>query len=131
MPITLTVTAGPHQGQTFTFQDHDTFLVGRSPDAHFSLPDDPYFSRLHFLIELNPPLCRLADLKSRNGTLVNAKQVTTIDLQDGDEIQAGQTRLTVSTATADRQAPPTRSLPAGPPSTDRNPPRSGHPTVPS
>jgi serine/threonine-protein kinase len=72
MRLTLTVTAGPHLGQSFTFAAHDLFLVGRSKRAHFQLPNkDRYFSRVHFLVETNPPLCRIQDMGSRNGTFVN------------------------------------------------------------
>ena len=40
--------------------------------AHFRLPQkDEYFSRLHFLIEVNPPQCRLLDMNSTNGIKVN------------------------------------------------------------
>lgn len=97
MPITLTATEGPNRGLTFTFDDHNTFVVGRSPQAHFRLPeDDPYFSRLHFLVEVNPPSCRLVDLNSRNGTQVNGQRVHSTNLQDGDRIQGGTTTLQVS-----------------------------------
>ncbi len=98
MAITLTVTAGPHLGQTFTFAEHDTFLVGRAPKAHLCLPNDRYFSRHHFMVEVNPPLCRLVDLNSHNGTLVNGSRVRQIDLADGDEIGAGTTILKVKFA---------------------------------
>ncbi len=94
--IILKVTGGSHAGQTFAFAQHDTFLVGRSKKAHFCLPEkDPFFSRLHFLIEVNPPLCRLVDLKSHNGTLVNGQKVDSIELKDGDEIRGGTTTLLV------------------------------------
>ncbi len=97
LQLSLTVTAGPHLGLVFSFHEHNLFLVGRSPEAHFSLPDDPYFSRLHFLVEINPPLCRIVDLGSHNGTRVNGQKLDrALDLQDGDEIQAGQTHLRVS-----------------------------------
>src|SRR4051812_15087403 len=99
MPLSLVVTAGPHAGRTFAFDRHDTFLVGRAPEAHFSLPDDPYFSRMHLLVEVNPPLCRLTDLQSRNGTLVNGQKAQAADLKHGDEIRAGQTVLRVVQAT--------------------------------
>ena len=96
MPLTLLITEGPSKGTSFTFSEHSTFLVGRALDAHFRLPeDDRYFSRRHFIIEINPPLCKLVDLKSRNGTLVNGKQVEMIDLKDGDRIQGGQTTMLV------------------------------------
>ena len=63
MRVTLTVIAGPHAGTTFAFDRHDTFLVGRSCHAHFQLPvKDRYFSRVHFMMEVNPPQCRLIDM---------------------------------------------------------------------
>jgi serine/threonine-protein kinase len=94
MRILIAVIAGPHQGQVFTFTGHDTFLVGRSKRAHFRLPEkDEYFSRSHFLVEVNPPHCRLMDMKSTNGTFVNGKKVQVADLAHGDKIQAGQTIL--------------------------------------
>ena len=97
MQITLTVTTGPHQGRVFTFAERDSFLVGRSKYAHFQLrSEERIFSRLHFMIDLDPPRCRLVDLKSRNGTYVNGRKVTAVDLKDGDEIRVGQTILRVS-----------------------------------
>jgi serine/threonine-protein kinase len=97
MRITLTVTGGPHEGQVFTFDGHDTFIVGRSKRAHFQLPSkDKYFSRVHFLVEVNPPQCRLLDLGSRNGTFVNGERVSATDLRHGDRIKAGHTDLQVA-----------------------------------
>jgi serine/threonine-protein kinase len=92
MNVTLTVVAGPHAGREFAFDRHDTFLVGRAKDAHFQLSaDDPYFSRRHFLLEVNPPRVRVYDLNSRNGIAVNGQKVRTADLADGDELKAGHT----------------------------------------
>jgi serine/threonine protein kinase len=88
--IKLTVISGPHMGKEFEFDGHDTLLVGRTADAHLQIPrGDPYFSRRHFLVEVNPPRCRLIDLNSRNGTLKNGVRVQTADVVDGDEIGAG------------------------------------------
>jgi eukaryotic-like serine/threonine-protein kinase len=97
MQVTLQVTSGPHSGQTFTLQGHDTFLVGRSRRAHLRLPaKDMYFSRVHFLVEMNPPFCRLMDMGSRNGTHVNGQKVDMVDLKDGDQIRAGHTVFQLS-----------------------------------
>jgi serine/threonine-protein kinase len=106
MRVLITAVAGPHQGEVFDFTGHDTFVVGRSNRAHFRLPErDEFFSRLHFLIEVSPPHCRLVDLKSTNGTYVNGRRVLTADLGHGDLIQGGQTVLRISLDDAGDAAP--------------------------
>ena len=89
MGILLRVKSGPHTGTLFDFDRHDTFVVGRSSQAQFSVPDDGFMSRNHFLIEFNPPICYLRDLGSTNGTKVNGMRVDGAPLRDGDEIVAG------------------------------------------
>lgn len=97
MNVTLTVTAGPHIGREFVFDRHDTFLVGRAREAHFQLSsDDPFFSRRHFLVEVNPPRVRVFDLNSRNGIAVNGVKVRDAELNDGDQLKAGHTIFRVS-----------------------------------
>jgi eukaryotic-like serine/threonine-protein kinase len=111
--VTLSVTQGPFKDRVFTFEQHDTFVLGRSPDCHASLPDDdPTVSRHHFVLEVNPPHLRLRDLGSLNGTYVNDVQYggrdpeetpeavahrrcPEVDIGDGDCIQAGDTILKV------------------------------------
>ena len=97
MQVILTVTDGPHQGRGYTFAGLDTFIVGRAKCVPFRLPEkDKFFSRVHFMVEVNPPQCHLVDLGSRNGTLVNGKKVLTADLKDGDVIRGGKAVLRVS-----------------------------------
>ncbi len=95
MRVTLNVVAGPQTGRNFTFEQHDTFMIGRSEDAHFCLPHDRFFSRHHCLIEIAPPQCFLRDLGSTNGTFVNGIRVETAHLKHGDRIQGGETVLQV------------------------------------
>ena len=97
MPVRLTVKEGPHQGREFEFVEHDTFIVGRSAQAQFRLPlKDKSLSRVHFMVEVNPPQCRLTDLGSTNGTKVNGRKISAADLVAGDLIEAGQTVLLFS-----------------------------------
>jgi serine/threonine-protein kinase len=96
MKITLDVLSGPHQGTRFEFDQHATFLVGRGPAAHLRLAEDRYFSRHHFLMEMNPPRCYLRDLSSTNGTLVNGRRVPEAYLDDGDLVEGGMTRIRVT-----------------------------------
>jgi serine/threonine-protein kinase len=106
MRIILTVTAGPHLGDRFEFTQHSTFLVGRCRHAQFHLKKDRYLSRVHFLVEVNPPCCRLVDMGSHNHTYVNGVKVHQADLRDGDRIKAGRTLLLV--AIENDQPPPGR-----------------------
>jgi serine/threonine-protein kinase len=111
MRVQIAVIAGPHQGQVYLFCGHDVFIVGRSKHAHFRLPHtDEYFSRLHFLVEINPPHCRLVDLGSTNGTYVNGQKVALEELHDGDLVQGGQTVMRVSVEENDDEPV---SVPAG------------------
>jgi eukaryotic-like serine/threonine-protein kinase len=93
MRVTLRVIAGPHRGRTFTFDQHETFLIGRAETAHFCLPEDRYFSRNHCILEIAPPQIFLRDLGSTNGTYVNGQRVESIYLKSGDRIQGGETIL--------------------------------------
>ncbi|HEX8709574.1 MAG TPA: protein kinase [Pyrinomonadaceae bacterium] len=103
MQVTLRVLSGPHAGRTFTFDQHDTFLIGRSETAQLCLPNDRFFSRNHCLLEIAPPRCFLRDLGSTNGTFVNGVKVQEAYLRNGDQIQGGQTVLAVE-VTADQPA---------------------------
>jgi eukaryotic-like serine/threonine-protein kinase len=104
MRVTLNVVAGPQTGRTFSFDQHDTFMIGRSEDAQFCLPHDRFFSRHHCLIEIAPPQAFLRDLGSTNGTFVNGLRVETAHLKHGDRIQGGETVLEVGVA-ADQVEP--------------------------
>ncbi len=104
MRVTLRVLAGPQSGRVFTFDQHETFMIGRSEDAHFCLPHDRFFSRHHCLLEMAPPQCFLRDLGSTNGTFVNGIRVETAHLKNGDRIQGGETVLEVEVKTEVRAA---------------------------
>jgi eukaryotic-like serine/threonine-protein kinase len=110
MRVTLRVIAGPQTGRVFTFEQHETFMIGRSEDAHFCLPQDRYFSRHHCILEIAPPQCFLRDLGSLNGTFVNGIRVETCYLKDGDRIQGGETVLEVQVSTESSYTP-TPSMP--------------------
>src|SRR3954463_15852060 len=104
MRVTLRVLEGPYRGREFTFDHHDTFLIGRSDNEHLYLPEDKFFSRHHCLLEIAPPRCFLRDLGSTNGTFVNGQRVPEAHLRSGDRIQGGQTILQVEVE-ADKTAP--------------------------
>lgn len=96
MKLVLEVLQGPHAGARFTFDRHDTFVVGRDRTCHLILDEDKHFSRHHFLLEFNPPKCYLRDLDSLNGTVVNGVRVKEAFLKDGDVVGGGKTKLRLS-----------------------------------
>ena len=130
--ISLVVTAGPIRGQRFDFPGHDTFVFGRAPECHARLASsDASASRHHFLLEVNPPLARLRDLGSLNGTHVNGvrhggrrtgespeeaatRDRAEVDLRHGDEIRVGATVIRVEVS-----APRVHRTAGGPPSRAR------------
>src|SRR5215510_12557903 len=99
MQVNLKVVGGPYKGRIFSFTQHDSFLIGRSRDAHLYLPDDRYFSRNHCLLEINPPRSFLRDLNSTNGTFLNGRRVANAYLNHGDHIQCGETIVVVEVTT--------------------------------
>jgi eukaryotic-like serine/threonine-protein kinase len=103
MLVTLRVIAGPHTGRIFTFEQHETFLIGRSESAHFCLPEDRFFSRHHCLLEIAPPQIFLRDLGSTNGTYINGLRVEATHLKSGDRIQGGETVLEVEVSVESMQ----------------------------
>ena len=108
MQVKIQVTRGPHKGDEFVFEEAASFVVGRHRKSQFHLSrKDAFLSRFHFYIEVKPPHCLLVDLKSRNHTFVNGKQVDQAHLADGDRIQAGQSvfRVSIEAAGERRERP--------------------------
>ncbi len=101
--------------------------LGRDPgcDVRFHPTDDAVVSRNHALIEWSheddPPLFRLSDLLSRNGTFVNGRRIASpVLLADGDHIQLGNgpclrfciERADLHDGVGGRSAPGTAQVPA-------------------
>jgi hypothetical protein len=66
-----------------------TRLVGRDAGAWLRL-ENTSVSRRHALISRRGGACRLRDLGSTNGTLVNGEPVLVADLRAGDELRLGE-----------------------------------------
>jgi hypothetical protein len=120
VPLRLIVVDGPSAGLRYLSERAGAFLVGRSTRAQFVLPSGPgadlRVSHLHCLIETDPPLGRVHDLGSTNGTLVNGERVTSAPLNDGDEIRLGRTALRV-----EMDAPPDTEIAELPPHSEEHP----------
>jgi len=68
-------------------------VVGRTKDCDVTLADDASVSRRHAEIRPDGRSFWIADLGSTNGTEVNGKRVSRLELRSGDRITIGQTTL--------------------------------------
>jgi pSer/pThr/pTyr-binding forkhead associated (FHA) protein len=110
--VTLTCTAGGLRGKQFRFEQPTLCTIGRSRDCCVRLPSDwahMTVSRRHCLLEIDPPVARVRDLGSTNGTFVNGTLVGHRDpigfseesetlLHDSDKLCVGNTTFVVHIA---------------------------------
>jgi pSer/pThr/pTyr-binding forkhead associated (FHA) protein len=109
--IVLTVVQGKFAGKQYVFRGRTHCVVGRADCCHPRLPDDEVHrdvSRMHCLLDLNPPHVTVRDLGSRNGTYLNGEMIGQRDpsqtvsatreprspereVKAGDEIRVGNT----------------------------------------
>jgi hypothetical protein len=96
MPVFLEVRSGSQAGKKIRLEQGRILRIGRTSRADIPFPDDTHMSGLHFSLGWEGQDCRLADLNSRNGTLVNGRAATAAVLRDGDLIVAGETTFTLN-----------------------------------
>lgn len=106
MRLVLEITSGPDAGRKMWLREGQVLEVGRTDLASFAVPHDPRLSGRHFAVRCDRSGCRLQDLDSRNGTLVNGNRVTEVTLRDGDIVVAGETRFVVKLEGAEAVPPP-------------------------
>ena len=80
------------QGKPPILLETDVINIGRSRDNHIVV-DDRSVSRYHLQIRLRFGRYTLFDTQSQGGTLVNNVRIKEHNLQTGDVIQIGSTRL--------------------------------------
>ena len=86
----------PPRDVALEVNDGDSALIGRSGGAAVGV-SDPEVSRQHARLDLERGVLYLSDCGSSNGTFLNGKPVDEngIELRAGDEIDVGNTRISV------------------------------------
>jgi pSer/pThr/pTyr-binding forkhead associated (FHA) protein len=116
--LLLTVTDGVSLLQQFEFAGRTVWTVGRATDCDLQLPsDEPHriISRHHCRLDIDPPVVRVRDLGSRNGTFVNGRNIgqpggagdescllpglPEAELHPGDSLRVGNVALQITLAT--------------------------------
>jgi len=96
MKISLKVLSGNHEGKLIPIKE-EKFFIGRGDDCHLR-PKSESVSRRHCALVQKEGRLLLLDLKSRNGTYVNDKQLSHDKakiLKSGDQIRVGQLEFEV------------------------------------
>jgi len=91
MQVMLKVLSGTHEGKIIPVKD-EKFLIGRSDSCQLR-PKSESISRKHCVIVQKDGRVLLLDLKSRNGTFINEKQLSPDKakiLKPGDKMRCGQ-----------------------------------------
>lgn len=113
MHVVLHVTSEFQDDQKILLRLGQKLNIGRGGLNDFSFPSDATMSHEHFAIELSTDGCQLTNLKKKNVTTINGQPVDGVtDMQDGDEIVAGQTSFRVSLEDAADTTSPESSTPA-------------------
>jgi pSer/pThr/pTyr-binding forkhead associated (FHA) protein len=97
MQVKLKVLAGSSEGKEIAVNT-DKFLIGRADDCQLR-PKSESVSRRHCAIVQKDGRVLLIDLKSRNGTFVNEKQLSSDKakiLKDGDILRVGKLEFQVA-----------------------------------
>jgi len=112
--VILTFTSGSLKGRQCEFTGPARYVLGRSVDCDVLLPTTPEFmevSRHHFMLDIDPPAVQVRDLRSRNGTFLNGRDIGLgppgagpgapaesewHPLEEGDELHVGRTTLHVA-----------------------------------
>lgn len=95
MAVILQITEGPALGRRTFLRVGQVMRIGRTEWADFNVPQDAAMAPIHFSVEYDTHICRLRDLQSGAGTLVNGKPVGEAVLNHGDRITAGATTFHV------------------------------------
>lgn len=101
--LSVVVLSGPRQGETVPLAGPGPFSIGRDPKADLTLPDTS-ISRRNSRLAWRKGRLWVEDLGSTNGTFVNQRSVTAMELRPGDEIQIGKSRFRVDAPAAVEQA---------------------------
>jgi serine/threonine protein kinase len=87
--VTLTITKGSLSGETISFDQKESLILGRLKDCHIVFSDSTV-SRHHCLLEIDPPSVTVKDLGSTRGTSLNGKRVNReSSLKTGDCLKLG------------------------------------------
>ena len=103
MRFEFVVRSGKDTGRTVALSTGQTITLGRLKGCDVVV-DDEAASRRHCTISGRDTVCVVSDLQSANGTFVNERRISTVELNKTDKIRIGSTVIELIGADADKSS---------------------------
>ena len=87
--VTIEIIKGEAAGRKYEYVEADRIFVGRQEDCGIVLPENTV-SRYHCLLDINPPLIKLQDFGSLNGTFLNGRKIGQREREQSREEAGGE-----------------------------------------
>ena len=84
--VTINVIKGEKAGESFTYTEKESLILGRANDCGIVLPDETV-SRYHCMVEILPPAANFRDFGSGNGIKLNGKTVVPGRFKTGQSLE--------------------------------------------
>jgi type III secretion system YscD/HrpQ family protein len=92
----LKVISGPNTGAEFSMEENKTYIIGSDSSSSDIIFNDRSVSRKHLSISIENETIHIEDLKSRNGSLIDNKEITTpTQLQANQTVSTGTTTFII------------------------------------
>lgn len=88
----IIVISGPETGRSFSLSEGQSLKIGRGESSDTRL-NDPRMSRVHCIVDVSGGLARIVDQQSTGGTYVGDERITQRNLNSGDVIRVGDSKL--------------------------------------
>jgi HD-GYP domain-containing protein (c-di-GMP phosphodiesterase class II) len=109
MRFEFVVRSGKEMGRTIAVSSGQSITLGRLKGCDVVV-DDEAASRRHCTITAREDAVVVADLQSANGTFVNEKRISTVEINRGDKIRIGSTVIEMLEAGASAVAAPKSNI---------------------
>lgn len=106
MRFEFIVRSGKEAGRSVAVNSGQAITLGRLKGCDVVIEDEAA-SRRHCTITAREDVCVVTDLQSANGTFVNEKRISTVELSRGDKLRIGSTVMELLGQSAHAGAPPT------------------------
>lgn len=94
VPMEFWITKGPHKGQHFEFKQ-EVIQIGRGPENHIVLENDPKCSRKHFEVRQEQGHFFINILNEKNQITVNGQNTKSFKFENSADVLLGESEIKI------------------------------------